>query len=163
MPGSRKQEKTMHHHHQKQRCFMLCSRHCHHARALSQRSRRGRVLPMGQFKAWGPGATTTSPRITSASRVDRGTLWLERASPISTSIGLSISIAGDDPYETVFSIFKGPAAPHQIRLLKSNHHFDGCTSFPAFLNRSYYCLDCEWGFNTNDRTNHTCHGNRCSA
>ena len=29
-----------------------------------------------------------------------------------------------------FFIFKGPAAPHQIRLLKSSHHFDGCTSFP---------------------------------
>ena len=67
-----------------------------------------------------------------------------------------------------FLIFKGPAAPHQIyiyqlRLLKSNDHFDGCTSFPAFVNRSYYCLDCERGFNTNDRTNHTCQGRRCSA
>ena len=29
-----------------------------------------------------------------------------------------------------FLMFKGPAAPHQIRLLKSNDHFDGCTSFP---------------------------------
>ena len=37
-----------------------------------------------------------------------------------------------------FLIFKGPAAPYQIRLLKSNDHFDGCTSFPAFVNRSYY-------------------------
>ena len=62
-----------------------------------------------------------------------------------------------------FLIFKGPAAPHQIRLLKSNHHFHGCTSFPAFVNLSYYCLDCERGFNTNDRRNHTCQGNRCSA
>ena len=44
-----------------------------------------------------------------------------------------------------FLIFKGPAAPHQIRLLKSNDHFDGCTSFPAFVNRSYYCVDCERG------------------
>ena len=60
-------------------------------------------------------------------------------------------------------IFKGPAARHQIRLLKSNDHFDGCTSFPAFVNRSYYCVDCERGFNTNDRTNHTCQGNRCRA
>ena len=32
----------------------------------------------------------------------------------------------------LYLIFKGPAAPHQIRLLKSNHHFDRCTSFPAF-------------------------------
>ncbi|CAH3194637.1 unnamed protein product [Porites evermanni] len=62
-----------------------------------------------------------------------------------------------------FLIFKGPDAPHQIRLLKSNDHFDGCTSFPAFVNRSYYCLDCDRGFNTNDRTNHTCQGRRCSA
>ena len=62
-----------------------------------------------------------------------------------------------------FLIFKGPAAPHQIRLLKSNDHFDGCTSFPAFVNRSYYCVDCERGFNTNDRTNHTCQGRRCRA
>ena len=62
-----------------------------------------------------------------------------------------------------FLKFKGPAAPYQIRLLKSNDHFDGCTSFPAFVNRSYYCVDCERGFNTNDRTNHTCQGNRCRA
>ena len=60
-------------------------------------------------------------------------------------------------------IFKGPAAPSQTRLLKSNHHFDGCTSFPAFVNRSYYYVDCERGFNTNDRTNHTCQRRPCSA
>ena len=62
-----------------------------------------------------------------------------------------------------FFIFKGPTAPHHICLLKSNEHFDGCTSFPAFVNRSYYCVDCERGFNTNDRTNHTCQGKRCTA
>ena len=60
-------------------------------------------------------------------------------------------------------IFKGPDAPHQIRLLKSNDHFDGLTSFPAFLNRSYYCVDCQRGFNTNDKENHICEGRRCSA
>ena len=60
-------------------------------------------------------------------------------------------------------IFKGPDAPNQIRLLKSNEHFDGLTSFPAFLNRSYYCLDCQRGFNTNDKENHICQGRRCSA
>ena len=62
-----------------------------------------------------------------------------------------------------FLMFKGLAAPHQIRLLKSNDHFDGCTSFPAFVNRSYYCVDCERGFNTDDRTNHICQGRRCTA
>ena len=46
------------------RCFMLCSRHCYDASVLSERSRRGRVSSMGQFKASAPGATT-SPRIIS--------------------------------------------------------------------------------------------------
>ena len=60
-------------------------------------------------------------------------------------------------------IFKGPDAPYQIRLLKSNDHFDGLTSFPAFLNKSYYCVDCQRGFNTNDKENHFCEGRRCSS
>ena len=60
-------------------------------------------------------------------------------------------------------IFKGPDAPHQICLLKANNHFDGLTSFPAFLNRSYYCIDCERGFNTNDKENRICEGRRCSS
>ena len=59
-----------------------------------------------------------------------------------------------------FLIFKGPPSDS---LLKSNDHFDGCTSFPAFVIRSYYCLDCERGFNTNDKANNSCQGKRCSA
>ena len=62
-----------------------------------------------------------------------------------------------------FLIYKGPPAPQQIRLLKSDTHYDGCTSFPAFVNRSYYCIECERGFNTNDKENHNCEGRRCSA
>ena len=60
-------------------------------------------------------------------------------------------------------IFKGPPAPHQIRLLKSNEHFDGVTSFSAFVDRSYFCLDCGKGFNTNDKAHHPCKGKRCSS
>ena len=60
-------------------------------------------------------------------------------------------------------IFKGPEAPNKIRLLKSDSHFDGCTSFPAFLNRSYYCEVCARAFNTNDKANHICQGRRCNA
>ena len=41
--------------------------------------------------------------------------------------------------KTFFLIFKGSTALHQICLLKSNHHFDGCMLFPAFVNHSYYC------------------------
>ena len=65
--------------------------------------------------------------------------------------------------EPFFLIFKGPSARHQICLLKSNDHYDGVTSFPAFVDRSYYCLHCEKGFNTNDKAHHPCKGKRCSA
>ena len=62
-----------------------------------------------------------------------------------------------------FPIYIGPDAPNKIRLLKANEHFDGCTSFSAFLDRSYYCLNCKKGFNTNDKAHHPCKGKRCSA
>ena len=62
-----------------------------------------------------------------------------------------------------FLIFKGPPAPLQIRLLKSDAHYDGCKSFPAFVNRSYWCQDCEKGFNVDDAKNHPCRGRTCSA
>ena len=62
-----------------------------------------------------------------------------------------------------FLIFKGPTAPHQIRLIKSNDHYDGCTSFEAFTNHSYYCIECEKAFNVDDKSHHSCRGKRCTA
>ena len=38
-------------------------------------------------------------------------LWFARASPISTGVGASISIAGDDPDETVFSDVQRTRSP----------------------------------------------------
>ena len=55
-------------------------------------------------------------------------------------------------------IFKEPVAPHQIRLLKSDQHYAGCTSFPAFVNRTH-CLKCEKGYNE-DVKNHPCRGTK---
>ena len=60
-------------------------------------------------------------------------------------------------------IYYGPSAPHQIRLLKSNEHFDGVTSFPAFTNHSYYCIVCQRAFNVDDKSHHNCRGRRCTA
>ena len=62
-----------------------------------------------------------------------------------------------------FVIFKGPDAPNQIRLIKSDQHYDGCTSFPAFANWSYCCLKCEKGYNVEDVKNHLCRGTECRA
>ena len=50
----------------KKRCIITIKNR--DASALPQRSRRGRVSPMGQFEAWASCAVTSSPRVTSASR-----------------------------------------------------------------------------------------------
>lgn len=53
-------------------------------------------------------------------------------------------------------------APKVIALLKTENHYHGVTSIPAFLNRSYFCRHCEKGYNTQDRTHHNCIGQNCS-
>ena len=62
-----------------------------------------------------------------------------------------------------FLIFKGPPAPKQIKLIKSDTHYDGCSSFPDFVNRSYWCSLCEKGFNIDDAKNHPCEGRSCHS
>ena len=95
--------------------------------------------------------------------VAEGPCGIEELRQFQQAVGPQYQLLVMTRMKPFFLILKGPSAPHQIRLLKSNDHFDGCTSFPAFVNRSYYCVDCERGFNTNDHTNHTCQGTRCSA
>jgi len=60
-------------------------------------------------------------------------------------------------------IFEGPPAPHQIKLLKSNSHYDGCTSFQGVVNRSYWCDLCKKGYDHEDAKNHPCEGRICKA
>ena len=62
-----------------------------------------------------------------------------------------------------FLLFKGPPADLQIHLLKLEHHYDRCTSFPAFVNRLYWCVHCEKGFDHDDAKNHPCRGRTCKA
>ena len=50
-------------------------------------------------------------------------------------------------------VFKDPTyneASHVIGLVKYNGHYDGLTSIPALMNRSYYCHHCDRGYNTQD-------------
>ena len=62
-----------------------------------------------------------------------------------------------------FIIYRGPEAPHIIRLLKSGEHYEGCKTFTGFTNRSYWCDECDSGFNDNDAANHPCEGKTCRA
>ena len=95
--------------------------------------------------------------------VAEGPCGLQELRQFQQALGCDYQLLVMSRIKPFFLIFKGDDAPHKIRLLKSNHHFDGLTSFPAFLNRSYYCVECERAFNTNDKANHICQGRRCSA
>lgn len=66
-------------------------------------------------------------------------------------------------------VFVGPEAPHIIRLLLQKHddsetgHYETCTSYAGFLERSYFCDQCNKGFDHNDFRHHPCEGRRCHA
>ena len=95
--------------------------------------------------------------------VPEGPCGLPELQKFQESLGSDYQLLVMTRTKPFFLIFKGLPAPNQIRLLKSNNHYDGVTSFPAFVDRSYYCLDCEKGFNTNDKAHHPCKGKRCTA
>ena len=54
-------------------------------------------------------------------------------------------------------------APNVIALLKTPNHYHSVTSIPAPLNRSYFCRHCEKGYSNENRANHNCMGQNCSA
>ena len=62
-----------------------------------------------------------------------------------------------------FLIFRGPDATHKIILLKSEHHYEGCTTITGFINKSYWCHECDRGYNTNDAAHHPCEGTTCRS
>ena len=60
-------------------------------------------------------------------------------------------------------VFAGPEKPRRILLLLEDEHYDGCTSFGAWLNKSYYCHECDRGYNQEDLAHHSCNGKRCRS
>ena len=95
--------------------------------------------------------------------VPEGPCGLEELQKFQAALGSDYQLCVMSRMKPFFLIFKGPPAPDKIILLKSDEHFDGCTSIAAFTNKSYYCLQCEKGFNTDDKAHHSCKGRRCTA
>lgn len=53
-------------------------------------------------------------------------------------------------------IFAGPEADKKILLLKVDEHYHGCNLFAGFLERSYFCHDCNKGYSNGDYLHHPC-------
>ena len=57
-------------------------------------------------------------------------------------------------------IYKGPEAPKKIYLYYYDNHFGVITTMSGFLNRNYYCIECNKGYDHEDR--HNCKS-KCSC
>ena len=60
-------------------------------------------------------------------------------------------------------VFAGPDRPRRILLLLEDGHYDGCTSYGGWLNKCYYCHECDRGFDRDDLAHHPCNGRRCTS
>ena len=67
----------------------------------------------------------------------------------------------DPPHMIIFA--GNPATPNGkiIRLIKEDGHYDGCNYFAGFLSKSYFCDDCNRGYDHEDFRHHPCTGKRC--
>ena len=53
------------------------------------------------------------------------------------------------------------SAPKKLCLLKVEQHFHGLQSVPALLNKSYYCHQCNKGYDHEDAQHHNCSRQNC--
>ena len=61
-------------------------------------------------------------------------------------------------------IFVGPTPSDKIiRIIKEDDHYDGCNSFLGFLSKSFFCNECNRGYDHNDHGNHPCKGKWCPS
>ena len=69
----------------------------------------------------------------------------------------------DPPHMLIF--VGNPAMPSGkiIRLIKEDDHYDGCNSFNGFLSKSYFCDECNRGFDHDDFHQHPCKGKWCPS
>ena len=59
--------------------------------------------------------------------------------------------------------FAGPDKDKKILLVKVGDHYHGCNSYSGLLDTSYFCHECNKGYNNEDRAHHPCNGTYCFA
>ncbi len=66
-----------------------------------------------------------------------------------------VVVSADCNYEI---IYKGPSQPEdkQLILIKVGAHYHACHSLKGFHGKSYFCLECEKGFNEDELSHHRC-------
>ena len=77
-------------------------------------------------------------------------------------LGYQIKVVSIDPSHMI--MYAGPVPSDKIiGLIKEDEHYDGCNSFQGFLDTSYFCHECNRGFDHDDYKNHSCLGKWCPS
>ena len=139
------------------RAICTMQAHCHKeedgvTRALWDTMQKGR-----------PRQTTEAQDLHRLAGVPEGPCGVEELQQFQQALGTEYQILVMCFSKPFMLIFKGPPAPHQIRLVKADSHYHGCTSFPAIVNNTYYCPDCEKGYDHEDAQHHPCQGRVCKS
>ena len=69
----------------------------------------------------------------------------------------------DQPYMIIFDGNQATPSGKIIRLIKEDEHYEGCNSFAGFLSKSYFCGECNRGYDREDFRNHRCDGKWCPS
>ena len=95
--------------------------------------------------------------------VPEGPCGLSELGQFQTALpGYQIKVMSIDPPHMI--IYQGPTPSDKIiRLIKEGEHYDGCNSFAGFLSKSYFCDECNRGFDHDDFRQHPCHGKWCPS
>lgn len=144
----------------KQRQPLLCQSYCRHEERCDQASQ------YANLKNGRPIQERLAKRLHQEARVEEGPCGFQGLEKVQEFLGVhGYQLIVIEPSKC-FILFKDPAyntAPHSIAPLKFHHHYDGLSSIPALLNRSYYCRLCDGAYNVDDTQNHDCRGQNCPA
>ena len=139
------------------RAIVTMRAHCH--KDLNGESKaRWDTLRQGR-----PRQTTEARELHRQAGVPEGPCGVEELQQFQDYLGTEYQLLVMCMAKPFLLIFKGPPAPNTICLLKADTHYHGCTSFRGFLNRGYYCIECERPYNTEDAAHHPCKGRVCKS
>ena len=141
---------------------MLRSCHRHHE-GFGRRQRRYPRPRLQESQGWLPVQERLAKELHRLAGIPKGPCGLPELKQFQTALpGYQIKVVSIDPPHMI--IYAGSVPSDKIiRLIKEDDHYDGCNSFAGFLSRSYFCDECNKGFDHNNFTHHSSHGKWCPA
>ena len=135
--------------HPKQRQSMLRSRHRHHE-SPGRRERNPRDQDYHNLKQGRPVQERLAKELHRLAHVPEGPCGIPELQQFQAALpGYQLKVLSIDPPHML--IYAGPEPSDKIiRLIKEDSHYDGCNSFSGFLSKSYFCDECNRGYDHDD-------------